>query len=41
VETAESTIKIAGTPTFVIGGKVYEGELSLDQLSAILEPLVK
>jgi protein-disulfide isomerase len=41
VETAVSTVKIAGTPTFVIDGKVYDGELSLDQLEAILKPLIK
>jgi protein-disulfide isomerase len=34
-------VKITGTPTFVIDGKVYGGELSLDQLKAILDPLVK
>jgi protein-disulfide isomerase len=41
VKTAETTIKITGTPTFVIDGKVYDGELSLDELNAILKPLVK
>ena len=30
-----------GTPTFVIDGKVYGGELTFDQLKAILDPLVK
>jgi protein-disulfide isomerase len=34
-------VKINGTPTFVIDGKVYGGELTLDQLKAILGPLVK
>ncbi len=34
-------IKITGTPTFVINGKVYGGELSFDQLKAILDPLMK
>ena len=34
-------MKITGTPTFVIDGKVYDGELTLDQLKAILQPLVK
>ena len=38
---AEDEIKLAGTPTFVIAGKVYGGELSMDQLRAILDPLVK
>ena len=34
-------MKVNGTPTFVIDGKVYGGELTLDQLKAILGPLVK
>ena len=34
-------VKISGTPTFVIDGKVYGGELTMDQLKAILGPLVK
>ena len=34
-------VKVTGTPTFVIDGKVYGGELSMDQLNAILGPLVK
>jgi protein-disulfide isomerase len=38
---ASEDIKISGTPTFVIDGKVYGGELSIDQLRAILDPLVK
>jgi protein-disulfide isomerase len=41
VETAVSTVKVTGTPTFVIDGKVYDGELSLSELDAILKPLVK
>jgi protein-disulfide isomerase len=41
VQTAEATVKINGTPTFVINGKVYEGELTLDQLKAILQPPAK
>ena len=32
---------MTGTPTFVIAGKVYGSELSMDQLRAILDPLVK
>ena len=32
---------LTGTPTFVIDGKVYEGELTLKDLDAILKPLVK
>ena len=38
---AEDEIKMTGTPTFVIDGKVYGGELSIDQLKAILDPLIK
>jgi protein-disulfide isomerase len=38
---ATDEIKMTGTPTFVIAGKVYGGELSMDQLKAILDPLVK
>jgi len=40
-KTAEEEIHISGTPTFVIDGKVYGGELTMDQLKAILDPLVK
>ena len=38
---ASDEIKMNGTPTFVVDGKVYGGELSMDQLRAILDPLVK
>jgi protein-disulfide isomerase len=38
---ATDEIKMTGTPTFVIDGKVYGGELTIDQLRAILDPLVK
>jgi protein-disulfide isomerase len=38
---ATEEIKMTGTPTFVIDGKVYGGELSIDQLKAILDPLIK
>ena len=41
LNAAEKDVKIQGTPTFVIAGKVYDGELSLDDLNAILKPLVK
>jgi protein-disulfide isomerase len=34
-------VKVQGTPTFVIDGKTYDGELSLADLDAILKPLVK
>jgi protein-disulfide isomerase len=40
-KTAEQEIHLTGTPTFVIAGKVYGGELTMDQLKAILDPLVK
>jgi protein-disulfide isomerase len=38
---AVDEIKLSGTPTFVIDGKVFGGELTSDQLRAILDPLVK
>lgn len=38
---ATDEIKMTGTPTFVIDGKVFGGELSMDQLRAILDPLIK
>ena len=38
---ATDEIKMNGTPTFVIDSKVYGGELTMDQLRAILDPLVK
>ena len=38
---ATDEIKMTGTPTFVIDGKVYGGELTIDQLRAILDPLIK
>ena len=38
---ANDEIKMTGTPTFVINGKVYGGELTFDQLQAVLDPLVK
>ena len=34
-------IKMTGTPTFIIDGKVFGGELTIDQLKAILDPLIK
>ena len=41
VKTAEDVVKVQGTPTFVIDGKVYGGELSMPDFDAILKPLVK
>jgi protein-disulfide isomerase len=38
---ATEEIKMNGTPTFVIDGKVYGGELTIDQLKAILDPIIK
>jgi protein-disulfide isomerase len=38
---ATDEIKMTGTPTFVIDGKVYGGELTIDQLKAILDRLIK
>jgi protein-disulfide isomerase len=40
-ETANTDIKLAGTPTFVVDGKVYGGELSFADFQTILNPLVK
>jgi protein-disulfide isomerase len=40
-KTASQVTQLTGTPTFVIDGKVYGGELTMDQLRAILDPLVK
>lgn len=41
VKTADERFKISGTPSFIIDGKIYGGALSLDELDAILKPLVK
>jgi protein-disulfide isomerase len=41
LNAAEADVKVQGTPTFVIDGKVYDGELSLADLDAILKPLIK
>jgi protein-disulfide isomerase len=41
VKNAEDVVKVQGTPTFVIDGKVYGGELSMADFDAILKPLVK
>jgi protein-disulfide isomerase len=40
-KVATDLVKLEGTPTFIIDGKVYGGELTYDQLEAILQPLVK
>jgi protein-disulfide isomerase len=41
LSAAVQDVKVQGTPTFVIEGKVYDGELSTADLVAILKPLVK
>jgi protein-disulfide isomerase len=40
-KTAVAVVKVQGTPTFVIDGKVYGGELSMQDFDEILKPLVK
>ena len=40
-KAANDNFHLQGTPTFIIDGKVYGGPLSLDELNAILKPLVK
>jgi protein-disulfide isomerase len=41
LNAAVQDVKVQGTPTFVVDGKVYDGELSTADLDAILKPLVK
>ena len=41
VKRATDELKMTGTPTFVIDGKVFGGELTMDQFRAILDPLIK
>ena len=41
LSAAIADVKVQGTPTFVIDGKVYDGELSTADLDAILKPLIK
>ncbi len=40
-ETAVKVVKVQGTPTFVINGKSYGGELSMADFDELLKPLVK
>ena len=40
-DTAEKVVKIQGTPTFVINGKSYGGELTMADFDELLKPLVK
>ena len=37
---ANDEIKLSGTPTFVINGKIYGGELTFEQLQAVIDPLL-
>ncbi len=37
---ANEDVKITGTPTFVINGKVFGGELTFDQLKQVLDPML-
>jgi protein-disulfide isomerase len=41
VQSAADKDKIQATPTFVINGKKYEGEQSMAQLDAAIQPLLK
>jgi len=40
-ETAQKLVKVQGTPTFVINGKSYGGELSMADFDELLKPLIK
>ena len=40
-QSADEKYNIQGTPTFIIDGKIYGGALSIDDLNAIVKPLVK
>ena len=40
-DTGEKLVKIQGTPTFVLNGKSYGGELSMADFDELLKPLVK
>ena len=40
-KTGGDVTKLTGTPTFVIDGKVYGGELHMDDFDEILKPLIK
>jgi protein-disulfide isomerase len=41
LKAAIDTVHVQGTPTFVIAGQVFDGELTIDDLNTILKPLVK
>ena len=40
-DRATKAFNFTGTPTFIINGNVYSGELSFDQFRALLDPLIK
>jgi protein-disulfide isomerase len=40
-ETANKVVNVQGTPTFVIDGKTYGGELSMEDFDTLLTPLIK
>jgi protein-disulfide isomerase len=40
-DTANKVVKVQGTPTFVIDGKSYGGELTMEDFDALLKPLIK
>jgi protein-disulfide isomerase len=40
-EAADEKFDVKGTPTFIVDGKIYGGALSLDELNAIVKPLIK
>ena len=40
-DTANKVVKVQGTPTFVIDGKTYGGELTMDDFDTLLKPLIK
>jgi protein-disulfide isomerase len=40
-DRATKAFNFTGTPTFIINGNVYSGELSFDEFQALLNPLIK
>ena len=38
--TGQNTFDVKSTPTFVINGKAYSGSMSVDELAAIIDPLL-
>jgi len=39
-QDATTTYKVESTPSFIIGGKTYAGDMTIDELAAIIEPLL-